>query len=110
MRATNFGLRVKTTASVGRPNGASSAIRLGRESGSVASVRRPRLRIYAARAAATIVRWCRSAFEASLRRHILRATRNAQLRELSELDDRLLKDIGINRNEARPDRGRSDRE
>jgi uncharacterized protein YjiS (DUF1127 family) len=58
------------------------------------------LRIYAERAAGTIARWCRSAFEASLRRHILRATRNAQLRELSELDDRLLKDIGISRHEA----------
>jgi hypothetical protein len=52
----------------------------------------------------TIVRWCHRAFEASLRRHILRATRNTPLRELSILDDGHLRDIRISRDEARPGR------
>jgi uncharacterized protein YjiS (DUF1127 family) len=105
MRAANFGVREKKTASVAGPNGACLTMRHGRKNGSPAVHRSP-LRICAARAATAIARWCHRAFEASLRRHILRVTRNTQLRELSKLDDRLLKDIGISRDEAYPDRGR----
>jgi hypothetical protein len=54
--------------------------------------------------AETIVRWCHRAFEASLRRHILRATRNMPLREFSILDDGQLWDVGVSRDEARPGR------
>lgn len=102
--------RETKTASVARPNGASLPVRHGRKNGSPLSVRTSPLRICVARAAAPIARWCHRAFEASLRRHILRVTRNTQLRELSKLDDRQLKDIGISRDEACPDRGPYDRE
>jgi uncharacterized protein YjiS (DUF1127 family) len=97
--------REKKTASVAGPNGSYLTVRHERKNRSPVSVRISPLRICAARAAAAIARWCHRAFEASLRRHILRVTRNTQLRELSKLDDRLLRDIGISRDEACPDRG-----
>jgi uncharacterized protein YjiS (DUF1127 family) len=102
--------REEKTSSVVGANGASLTIRHRRESGSRVAARRSRFAIYAARAAAAIARWCHRAFEASLRRYILRATRNIQLRELAELDDRLLKDIGISRDEARTGRRAQERE
>jgi uncharacterized protein YjiS (DUF1127 family) len=100
--------REKKTASVAGPNGASLPVRHDRENRSPVPVRRSTFRLCVARAGDSIARWCRRAFEASLRRHVLRVTRNTQLRELSGLDDRSLKDIGISRVEAdRPMTSRS---
>jgi uncharacterized protein YjiS (DUF1127 family) len=102
--------REKKTASAAGPNGASFPVRHDGKNESPVSLRISPWRICIARAAAPIARWCHRAFEASLRRHILRVTRNSQLRELAELDDRQLKDIGISRDEARTGRRALERE
>jgi uncharacterized protein YjiS (DUF1127 family) len=110
MRAVNFGVRDKKTASVAGPNDSSLTVRNRKKSGSPVPLRRSALQICVERAATTIASWCHGAFEASLRRHILRATRNTQLRELSDLDGRHLNEIGISRDEARPRRVPCNRE
>ena len=102
--------REKKTASAAGPNCASLPVRHDGKNGSPVSVRTSPWRTCVARVAAPIARWCHRAFEASLRRHILRVTRNAQLRGLAELDDRQLKDIGISRDEARTGRRALERE
>jgi hypothetical protein len=101
--------RGQTSASVVGPNGASLTIRYGGEKKTDMAVHRSLLRTYVARLTAKLGRCYRRAFEASLKRRVLRAMRNARPTDLSVLDDRVLKDIGIGRDEAKRDRTPGDR-
>jgi uncharacterized protein YjiS (DUF1127 family) len=95
--------------SVAGPNGASLTIRYrGEKETGMAGYRSP-LRSRIARLTGELGRCYRRAFEASLKRHVLRAMRNARPTDLTVLDDRVLKDIGISRNEASHARTPGDR-